>query len=58
MGHAVGMSGALIMVFVLVIAIPVGVLLSGMVAAAILGTVLKIDGEDNAANPELIDLNG
>jgi hypothetical protein len=51
------MPGALVMVFVLVVVIPVGVLLSGMVVAAILGTVLKMDGEDNAANPELVELN-
>jgi hypothetical protein len=51
------MAGALIVVFVLVVVIPVGVLLSGMVFAAILGSVLKADGEANAASPELIDLN-
>lgn len=57
MGHTVGMAGALIIVFVLVIAIPVGVLLSGMVGAAIIGSVLKADGDANASNPELVDLN-
>jgi hypothetical protein len=58
MGQAVAMTGALVMMFVLVVVIPVAVLLSGMVAAAILGTVLKQDGEDNAASPELVELNG
>lgn len=57
MGQAVPMSGALVMVFVLVIAIPVGVLLSAMAAAAIIGLFLKNDGEDNAASPELVELN-
>jgi hypothetical protein len=57
MGQAVAMSGALIMIFVLVVVIPVGVLLSGMVAAAILGTILKMDGESNASSPELVDIN-
>jgi hypothetical protein len=51
------MSGALVMVFVLVIAIPVGVLLSGMAAAALIGLLLKNDGEDNASSPELVELN-
>ena len=45
------------MIFVLVIAIPVGVLISGMGAAAILGLFLKDDGEDNSASPELVELN-
>lgn len=52
------MIGAGIIVFVLVILIPVGVLISGMVAAAIIGSVLKADGDANAASPELIELNG
>jgi hypothetical protein len=51
------MAGALVIVFVLVIAIPVAVMLSGMVMAAILGWCLKADGEDNAVNEELIELN-
>jgi hypothetical protein len=51
------MAGALVMVFVLVVAIPVGVLISGMGAAALIGLFLKDDGEDNATSPELVELN-
>lgn len=51
------MLGAFIIVFVLVVAIPVAVLLSGMIGAAILGGVLKADGDANASSDELIDLN-
>jgi hypothetical protein len=51
------MPGALVIAFVLVIVLPVLVLLSGMVAALILGSVLKVDGEDNHPDSELIDLN-
>lgn len=58
MVQTVAMAGALIIIFVLVIAIPVGVLLSGMVGAAIIGSVLKADGDANASSQELIDLNG
>jgi hypothetical protein len=50
------MDVALIVV-VLVVVIPVGVLLSGMVAAAILSYFFVKDGEDNAASPELVDLS-
>jgi hypothetical protein len=57
-GQTVGMAGALVIVVVLVIAIPVGVLISGMIGAAIIGSVLKADGDANASSPELIDLNG
>ena len=45
------------MVFVLVVVIPVGVFISGMGAAAVLGLFLKDDGEDNASSPELVELN-
>lgn len=51
------MIGTFVIIVVLVIALPVGVLISGMVAAAILGWLLKSDGEDNAASPELVELN-
>jgi hypothetical protein len=51
------MIGAAIIVFVLVIAIPVAVLISGMIGAAILGSVLKADGDANSPGEELIELN-
>jgi hypothetical protein len=49
-------AGAIIMVVVLLL-IPVGVLLTGAVAAAVLGTALTRDAEQRCAGSELIDLN-
>jgi hypothetical protein len=49
--------GPAIIVIVLVVVIPVAVLLSGMVAAAIFSFLFPKDAEDNAANPELIELS-
>lgn len=51
------MVGALVMVFVLVVVLPVAVLLGGMVAAAVLGSIVKADGDANAASAELVELN-
>jgi hypothetical protein len=51
------MIGAGIIVLVLVVLIPVGVLIAGMIGAAIIGSVLKADGDANAASPELVELN-
>lgn len=45
------MLGAVIMVFVLVIAIPVGVLITGGIAAALLGAIAK--GDADAAGEEI-----
>lgn len=50
------MDVALIVV-VLVVVIPVAVMLSGMVAAAILSFLFVKDGEDNASTPELVELS-
>jgi hypothetical protein len=48
--------GALILVFVLVVVIPVGFLMSTSIAAAILGQDLTVDAEARHAGSELIDL--
>jgi hypothetical protein len=50
------MLGAIVLVVAMLAFIPL-VLLSGMVASAILGTVLKGDAEARHEGSELIDLN-
>lgn len=52
------MLGAAIMVFVLVIVIPVGVLVSGALGSAIIGWVLRTDVDARNQDSELLDLNG
>ena len=52
------MLGAAIMVFVLVIAIPVGVMVSGALGSVIIGWVLRTDVDDRHEGSELLDLNG
>jgi hypothetical protein len=49
--------GPAIIVLVLVIAIPVAVLLSGMVAAVVIGYFLKTDVDQENEGSELIALN-
>ena len=51
------MIGVAIIVVVLVIAIPVGVLVSGAVAAGLLGFFLRTDVETTHEGSELVDLN-
>ena len=51
------MLGAIILAIVILIAIPVGVLMSGGVAAAVIGHFLKEEGEASHPDSELIDLN-
>ncbi|MGH2683872.1 MAG: hypothetical protein ACRDJP_00205 [Actinomycetota bacterium] len=51
------MLGAIILAFILVVAIPVAVLISGGVAAAVIGHFLKEEGEASHPGSELIDLN-
>ncbi len=51
------MIGAVLMVLALLVVIPVGVLMAGAVAAAILGTTLTDDAEARHAGSELLDLN-
>jgi hypothetical protein len=49
--------GAVIIVVVLVVAIPVGMLMSGAVAAGVLGFFLKDTVERDHEGSELVDLN-
>jgi hypothetical protein len=49
--------GAAILIFVIVVVIPVGVLVSGGVLSAVLGWLLKSDAEARNEGSELIDLN-
>lgn len=51
------MAGAIIIIVVCAVAIPVGVLISGGVGAAILGSVLKVDADKSAEGSELLDSN-
>jgi hypothetical protein len=50
------MLGAIILVFALVVAIPVGFLMSTSIAAALLGQTLTEDAEDRHEGSELIAL--
>ena len=52
------MLGAAIIVIVLVIAIPVVVLMSGGMGAAIIGHFLRADADKDHEGSELVDLNG
>ncbi len=54
MGH---MGGAVVIILVLVAVIPVAVLVSGAIAAAILGSFLRYDVDKSHEGSELIDLN-
>jgi hypothetical protein len=49
--------GAVIIIVVLVVAIPVGMLMSGAVAAGVLGFFLKDRVEHDHEGSELVDLN-
>lgn len=51
------MLGAVLIVLVLVVVIPVAVLMSGAVVSAVLGWTLKEDAEERNAGSELIALN-
>lgn len=53
----VSMSGAFIMVFLLVVGFPVTVMASGAVLAVLLGQSLWQDGEDRYRGSELVELN-
>ena len=52
------MLGAAIIVIVLVIAIPVGILMSGAIGAWIIGHFLRSDADARHEGSELVDLNG
>ena len=51
------MIGAIVLIFVIVVFIPVSILMSGGIAAAIIGHFLKEEGEASHEGSELIDLN-
>jgi hypothetical protein len=52
-----GVIGAIAIVVFLLILFPVGLLMSGAVASAIMGHFAQKDGEERHAGSELIDLN-
>jgi hypothetical protein len=49
--------GAIVLAIVIVIAIPVGVLMTGAVVAGVLGWRLKADADERAAGSELLELS-
>lgn len=51
------MLGAVIIVLVIVVILPVTYLITGGVVAAIVGWALKANGEDTHPDSELTDLN-
>lgn len=51
------MIGAVIIVVVLLVVLPVGFLMGGAVVAAILGESLRRDAEKRHEGSELVDLN-
>lgn len=51
------MLGAVIIVIVLLVVLPVGFLVGGAVIAGLLGSALKADGEARHQGSELVDLN-
>jgi len=52
-----GVIGAIAIVVFLLILFPVGLLMSGAVASAILGFFLQKDGEERHEGSELVELN-
>lgn len=50
--------GAAIILFVLLVFIPVSVLMSGSIGAALIGWFLRDDADKRNEGSELIDLNG
>lgn len=51
------MIGAVVIVFVLLVALPVAFLVGGAVIAAIFGQALHVDGQRRHEGSELVDLN-
>lgn len=51
------MLGAVLMIFVLVVVIPIGILVSGAVVASLLGGLLKKDVDAGNEGSELLDLS-
>lgn len=52
------MVGAVLVVIALLIVIPVGIIISGGVLAAIISHVLRVEVDKNHEGSELLDLNG
>jgi len=52
-----GMVGVLIIIGILVVAMPVGVLISGGVGAALLGGLIKADVDRSHEGSELLESN-
>ena len=51
------MAGAVIIVLVVVIALPVTIMMSGALAAALIGTTAKADAEARHEGSELVELS-
>jgi hypothetical protein len=51
------MLGAILMLIALFVVVPVGVIISGGIAAGVIGTTLKINGEKTHEGSELIETN-
>ncbi len=51
------MAGAVIIVIVLIIAIPVAVIMSGGILAGVIGHFVRVDVEKSNEGSELLDLN-
>ena len=56
-GQDGGMEGAVLIVIVLLVAMPVGVLISGGIGAALLGFALERDNELENEGSELLETN-
>jgi hypothetical protein len=52
------MTGALLIAFTIVVLLPVAIMMTGAVVAALVGWSLKDNGEATHEGSELIELNG
>lgn len=52
------MIGALVLAFVIVVMLPVAFLMTGGVLSAVMGWMLKSDGEHRFEGSELLELDG
>ncbi|MBL78018.1 MAG: hypothetical protein QF575_06780 [Acidimicrobiales bacterium] len=51
------MAGAVIMIIVLVVVMPVGILMSGAIGASVLGRLLKGDADARHEGSELLEVS-
>jgi hypothetical protein len=58
LGDDGGVIGALALAFVIVVVLPVAFLVTGGVLSAVMGWMLKSDGEHRHAGSELLNLDG